>query len=135
VVERDYTPPPVVVSRVQEIRGNPHGGPPGQLKKELGLKTGAEVVHGQAPVAVAPAAPVVMVPREGHGKGHEKHEIANPAPAPAPMISSAPPQASPAVVAPPAVAAPAKVPPGHAKGDDQGKGNPGKGNGKGHGKD
>ena len=130
VVEQDFTPPPVVVSRVQEIQRNPHGGPPGQLKKELGLKTGAEVVHGQAPVA---AAPVVMVPRdggEGHGRGHEKgHEAA-----PAPMISSAPPQSAPVVVAPPA-AAPAAVPPGHAKGNDQGKGNNGNGKGKGHGKD
>jgi hypothetical protein len=137
MVEPEFTPPPMVVTRVQEIKGNPHGGPPGQLKKELGLKTGAEVVHGQAPVVVQQtpqAAPVVMVPREehGHGKGHGKgHEVA----APAPMISSAPPQAAPAVVAPPAAAAPAGVPPGHAKGNE-GKGpgaNPGKG--KGHGKD
>ena len=127
VVERDFTPPPVVVSRVQEIQRNPHGGPPGQLKKELGLKTGAEVVHGQAPVAT----PVVMVPRgegEGHGRGHEKgHAIATPAP----MISSAPPQPVPVVAAPPAA-----VPPGHAKGNDQGsKGDNGKGKGKGHEKD
>ena len=32
--------PPVVA------RAHPHGGPPGQLKKQLGLQTGAEVVHG-----------------------------------------------------------------------------------------
>ena len=129
VVEHDYTPPPVVVSRVQEIqRGNPHGGPPGQIKKQLGLQTGAEVVRAQP----APAAPVVMVPREGHGHGHEKgHAVATPVAAPAPMISSGPPQTAPVVVAPPAVA-PAKVPPGHAKGDDHGKDN---GKGKGHGKD
>lgn len=38
--------PPVVRTRVAGIRTHPHGGPPGQLKKELGLQTGAEVVHG-----------------------------------------------------------------------------------------
>ncbi len=31
------------------VRNHPHGGPPGQLKKELGLQTGAEVVHGSRP--------------------------------------------------------------------------------------
>lgn len=38
--------PPVVQTRVAAWRDHPHGGPPGQLKKELGLQTGAEVVHG-----------------------------------------------------------------------------------------
>jgi len=38
--------PAVVVSHV---RAHPHGGPPGQLKKDLGLQTGAEVVHGTHP--------------------------------------------------------------------------------------
>lgn len=38
--------PPVVRTRIAEVRSHPHGGPPGQLKKELGLQTGAEVVHG-----------------------------------------------------------------------------------------
>lgn len=41
---------PVLVSEVDilppVVRNHPHGGPPGQLKKELGLQTGAEVVHG-----------------------------------------------------------------------------------------
>jgi hypothetical protein len=41
--------PPVVTTRVVESRSHPHGGPPGQLKKELGLQTGAEVVHGGHP--------------------------------------------------------------------------------------
>ena len=44
IVERNEFLPPVVVTRV--ARAHPHGGPPGQLKKELGLKTGAQVVHG-----------------------------------------------------------------------------------------
>jgi hypothetical protein len=45
VVDRDDFFPPAVTSRVAEVRAHPHGGPPGQLKKERGLKTGAEVVH------------------------------------------------------------------------------------------
>ncbi|MFL6247762.1 MAG: hypothetical protein ACJ74H_17190 [Thermoanaerobaculia bacterium] len=44
IVDRDEILPPVVVTQV--ARAHPHGGPPGQLKKELGLQTGAEVVHG-----------------------------------------------------------------------------------------
>ena len=49
IVDRDVIVPPVVVTRVANVRTHPHGGPPGQLKKELGLQTGAEVVHGTAP--------------------------------------------------------------------------------------
>jgi hypothetical protein len=48
VVERDDFFPAVVTSRVAEVRAHPHGGPPGQLKKERGVQTGAEVVHGTA---------------------------------------------------------------------------------------
>ena len=47
IVDRNEILPPVVTTRV--ARAHPHGGPPGQLKKELGLKTGAEVVHGTRP--------------------------------------------------------------------------------------
>ena len=47
IVERDEILPPVVVTRVAST--HPHGGPPGQLKKQLGLQTGAEVVHGTKP--------------------------------------------------------------------------------------
>ncbi|HJQ40831.1 MAG TPA: hypothetical protein VKB93_27145 [Thermoanaerobaculia bacterium] len=42
---------PMVVTR--EARAHPHGGPPGQLKKQLRLQTGAEVVHGTSPRRVA----------------------------------------------------------------------------------
>jgi hypothetical protein len=140
IVERDFNPPPMVISRVEEVRLHPHGGPPGQLKKQLGLQTGAEVVHGekrghQFTPTPAPA-PVVMTPakeQHGHGRGHEKNVQA----APAPMISSAPAPAPPAVVAP----QPKAMPPGKAKGHgdegdkDHGGGDKGKGNGKGHGKD
>jgi len=141
VVERDYAPPPVAVSRVQEWRAHPHGGPPGQLKKQYGYQTGAEVVHGEkrgrqfTPVAAAPppAAPVVTAPQRGeehgHGRGHEK---------PAPMISSAPPMvAQPAPPAPAVVAQPgppAGGPPGHAGGPPPGKAKD-NGHGHGHGKD
>jgi hypothetical protein len=41
--------PTVVRDRVTEWRNHPHGGPPGQVKKQLGLQTGAEVVHGTTP--------------------------------------------------------------------------------------
>lgn len=39
---------PALVNVVAE-RTHPHGGPPGQIKKQLGLQTGAEVVHGRKP--------------------------------------------------------------------------------------
>lgn len=45
--------PQFVETRVVERRSHPHGGPPGQLKKQLGLQTGAEVVHGTKPGRVA----------------------------------------------------------------------------------
>ncbi|HVT44425.1 MAG TPA: hypothetical protein VMT00_08540 [Thermoanaerobaculia bacterium] len=38
--------PQTVVQRVAVVRGHPHGGPPGQLKKDAGVQTGAEIVHG-----------------------------------------------------------------------------------------
>ncbi|HYH09903.1 MAG TPA: hypothetical protein VEK11_22840 [Thermoanaerobaculia bacterium] len=37
--------PAVVTSRVATGRAHPHGGPPGQLKKQRGLQTGADVVQ------------------------------------------------------------------------------------------
>lgn len=45
IVDDDFVPA-IVRTRVARVRSHPHGGPPGQLKKDLGLKTGAEVVHG-----------------------------------------------------------------------------------------
>jgi hypothetical protein len=53
IVDRDEFIPPVVVTRVANVRAHPHGGPPGQLKKDLGLQTGAEVVHGTRPSRTA----------------------------------------------------------------------------------
>ena len=64
--------PTVQVTEVQRV--HPHGGPPGQLKKVLGVQTGAQVVHGGHP-------------GKGHGRGHVKQQ---PVFVPQPMISSAP---------------------------------------------
>jgi hypothetical protein len=124
IVDQNFVPA-VVVARMKE---HPHGGPPGQIKKQLGLQTGAEVVHGDKrgrTIVVAPPqqqVPVVVVPRKEKEHGHKGQQ--------SPMISSAPPPA-PVVIAPPG---------GKGKGKDndnqgdQGKGG-GKGKGKGHGKD
>ena len=50
VVRRAEFIPAIVTMRVAEFRsGHPHGGPPGQLKKDLGVQTGAEIVHGSKP--------------------------------------------------------------------------------------
>lgn len=47
VVDRtEFLPLPVRTQLVEYRRTHPHGGPPGQLKKQRGLQTGAEVVHG-----------------------------------------------------------------------------------------
>ncbi|HEX9500083.1 MAG TPA: hypothetical protein VGA10_00370 [Thermoanaerobaculia bacterium] len=129
VVDQNFVPQ-VVVTRMQE---HPHGGPPGQIKKQLGLQTGAEVVHGERRernIAVPPqqAQPpaVVFVPRKekDHGEEHKDRE--------APMISSAPAPGRPAAV-------PVVVPPqGGDKGkqnEDHGDHGKGGGKGKGHGKD
>jgi hypothetical protein len=40
--------PPIVRTRVIERSTHPHGGPPGQIKKQIGVQTGAEVVHGNS---------------------------------------------------------------------------------------
>ncbi|HEV2720906.1 MAG TPA: hypothetical protein VG323_12870 [Thermoanaerobaculia bacterium] len=93
-------------------------GPPGQVKKQLGLQTGAEVVHGQKPGRQ-------FVIGENHGRGREVRAV------PAPMSSAVPP----AVVQP---TQPVFVPPGQAKkeggGEEHGNGK-GHGHGHGHGKD
>ena len=121
VVDQNFVPA-VVVSRMKE---HPHGGPPGQIKKQLGLQTGAEVVHGekrQRNIVVAPQTPpaAVIVPRKEKEHGNKGHE--------APMISAAP----------AAAAAPVVIAPGGDKGkqkEDHGDHGKGGGKGKGHGKD
>jgi hypothetical protein len=49
IARGDAYVPVIVRDRVTEWRNHPHGGPPGQVKKQLGLQTGAEVVHGTTP--------------------------------------------------------------------------------------
>jgi hypothetical protein len=46
VVVDDNFVPAAVRTRVAQRRDHPHGGPPGQIKKQIGVQTGAEVVHG-----------------------------------------------------------------------------------------
>lgn len=56
-----------------QAQNNPHGGPPGQLKKTYGYRTGAQVVRGGVqPGQPRFTAPAIASPRvlEGHGKGH-----------------------------------------------------------------
>ena len=58
----DHFIPRVVRTRISEVHAHPHGGPPGQVKKRIGVQTGAEVVHGGKPRKHA----------RGHGKGKGK---------------------------------------------------------------
>lgn len=44
-LDRNEIVPTVVRTHITEVKAHPHGGPPGQLKKAAGLKTGAEIVH------------------------------------------------------------------------------------------
>ena len=62
--------PPVVMQRVVERRDHPHGGPPGQIKKQLGLQTGAEVVHGRK----SPRIKVARVERDDDRGGKIKEK-------------------------------------------------------------
>jgi len=57
LVERPDVAPVFTLPRIVETRSHPHGGPPGQLKKQLGLQTGAEVVHGTRSRTVAKPRP------------------------------------------------------------------------------
>jgi hypothetical protein len=142
---------PALVTRIDDelprYTSHPHGGPPGLVKKQLGLQTGAEVVHGgkrgrqfvtASPVVVQQPVVVTRVEhghgngrghvKEGHGRGHGR-EVQM---LPPPMASGAPP----VVVQQPQ---PVFVPPGQAKkggGEEHGHGNGnGGGKGRGHGKD
>lgn len=91
---------------------HPHGGPPGQLKKQLGLKTGAEVVHGRRTLPPMISSGRVENENLRRGKGPKKEVF----------------------IAPPNVQDPVAV---QQRGNDnRGHGKDGdKGKGKGHGKD
>lgn len=79
IVDRDedaYLPPVVTTrriapTRVATTRSHPHGGPPGQLKKQRGLQTGAEVVHGTSARRSSPKREVVRVTRD-HDRGDDR---------------------------------------------------------------
>ncbi|MGA7614535.1 MAG: hypothetical protein WBX15_05075 [Thermoanaerobaculia bacterium] len=73
VVDRQVVLPQVVTTRVAQASGNPFGGPPGQLKKERGLQTGAEVVHG-----VKPGAKEMGRPERGSNGDHGRRAVARP---------------------------------------------------------
>ena len=53
-LERNEIVPTVVRTHITEVKvkAHPHGGPPGQLKKAAGVKTGAEIVHDNDNVVV-----------------------------------------------------------------------------------
>lgn len=100
LVEVDPDPvvfvPPVVRTRVAEVKAHPHGGPPGQLKKAAGVQTGAEIVHRnrnrsrerEVVRVTRKSPPVTRVPRtvvieperkivasnDDRGRGRAKHE-------------------------------------------------------------
>lgn len=73
----DFIPAPVRTQLVTYRRDHPHGGPPGQLKKQLGVQTGAEVVHRDRVAKVEHEAKVEKR-EEKHEQKHEqkieKHE-------------------------------------------------------------
>jgi hypothetical protein len=76
-VDADYIPAPVRMV-VTERRTHPHGGPPGQLKKERGLQTGAEVVHGDRVASREPRIKVnhdKSVKVEQHGQKPAKIKV------------------------------------------------------------
>ena len=138
-VDDDTFVPPVVRTRVAEIRTvnarqHPHGGPPGQLKKELGLQTGAEVVHGSVrhEDRRTVAAPRTVVVERHPAKVH--HEKVKPAKAKKVVVYRDDAGNGRAAVAQPrAQAAPKHGGEGHGKAGGHQGGNGG-GHGGGHGK-
>jgi hypothetical protein len=112
IVVDDTFIPAEVRTRVTTLRAHPthpHGGPPGQLKKIVGVQTGAEIVHAGGPVHI----------KKVHVKKDERVVLA-------PMTSAAP---APAFI-PPGQAR--KMEGGGSPGEAKEHGH---GKGKGHGKD
>jgi len=87
-VDRDTFFPEIVLTRVAEARTHPHGGPPGQLKKAVGVQTGAEIVHGEHPgkgkakrervVVAEPPRRDVDRPKIRVEKPHPDHSVGKP---------------------------------------------------------
>lgn len=130
---------PIVTTRVATTRTHPHGGPPGQLKKQLGLQTGAEVVHGTSSHRVASPRPAHVAPRTVEHAPRAVKAEKHVAHAPKAQATHAPKveHAPKAMHAPKVEHAPkAHVSKGHGGGGGGGKshGNSGGGKGKGKGK-
>lgn len=132
VVDRVAILPPVVVTRV--ARAHPHGGPPGQLKKDLGLQTGAEVVHGTRPRRTARARSVERTtPRVTRSKQRDEPRVTR-RPRSEPSGRVAKPSEPRVKSAPQARPAPPAAKQGGQGGGEQGQSGKAKGKGKGKGK-
>ncbi len=132
VVDENFFPPevrhrPRVIVQPQPVAVAPAvaqpapvriAGPPGQVKKELGLQTGAEVVHGE---------------RRGHGheRGDERQRVFVAAPPPQPVMAQPMPRPMPQQAPPPQAPPPHpgnghgpenNFGPGHDHGNDHGHG-------------
>lgn len=70
VVQQDFVPA-IVRTRVKERKTHPHGGPPGQLKKVVGVQTGAEIVHGERRGRGRDDDDVVKVRVDDRGRGQK----------------------------------------------------------------
>ena len=69
VVEETFIPVPVRTRLAEVRRSHPHGGPPGQLKKEAGVQTGAEIVHRDRERGEKP--------RKWKVQSHDRDRVAN----------------------------------------------------------
>ncbi len=109
------------------VRNHPHGGPPGQLKKELGLQTGAEVVHGTKPGRGGDRLPARVVERS---TDRDRARVDR-----SPSRGSSGEARKPDPGPPARVDTPGREKAGGEKkgGGNESKGNPGKGKGKGKG--
>ena len=129
--------PPIVRTRVAEARKHPHGGPPGQLKKQLGVQTGAEIVHGEKPGREFHRESKHEAKREAKREGKRNRVVIRDDRDRAPRVVERRRSSAPRViVAQPADfgrGGPAMQPPGQAKKDGHGHGGGG-GQGKGKGK-
>ena len=79
VVDETFVP---TIVRTRVAKAHPHGGPPGQLKKDAGVQTGAEIVHvartkKPREVEVEVHHKPAKAAKHGHEGGGEKHGHGN----------------------------------------------------------
>ena len=90
VVDEAFIPAIVRTRVAAGRRQHPHGGPPGQLKKAVGVQTGAEIVHGTKPGRDNKPAVTVIESGRNKGKGNAKKNrdvvVAVPRSAPQPVV-------------------------------------------------